>query len=247
MQLLHNIGDLKLIRGPTHLAIGVFDGLHLGHQTVIGRAVQNAEQSGGSAVVVTFDPHPVRVLRPAKAPRLLMTPLQKRQTIEKLGAAAMLVIPFTPEFAKTPPEIFFSKLHSSADDLCEICVGDGWRFGAARSGDLSLLKSIAERHGIRLTAIPTVTINEMVASSTRIRAAVKRGDFDEVSRLLGRPFRLCGIIATESALLWAREIDAMDCQVRDEVDFCETVFPPSATLSPSSEETRLRGTTRRTS
>jgi len=246
MQLLHNIEALRLIRGPTHLAIGVFDGLHLGHQTVIGRAVQNAEQSGGSAIVVTFDPHPVRVLRPAKAPRLLMTPHQKRQTIEKLGAAAMLVIPFTPEFAKTPPEIFFASLHGSADDLREICVGDGWRFGADRSGDLSLLKSIAERHGIRLTAIPTVTINKMVASSTRIRAAVKLGDFDEVSRLLGRPFRLCGIIATESPILWAREIDAMDCRLKDEVDFCETVFPPSATLSPSSEETRLRGTTRGT-
>jgi riboflavin kinase/FMN adenylyltransferase len=224
MQLLRNLEDLMSVRGPTHVAIGVFDGLHLGHQTVIGRAVHCAEETGGSAVVVTFEPHPVRVLRPEKAPRLLMAPVQKRKIIEKLGATAMLVIPFTHEFARTRPEDFFAKLYSSANDLRQICVGDGWRFGSDRSGNTSLLKQLVEGLGIRLTTIPTVMIDGAVASSTRVRAAVKRGDLDEVSRLLGRPFGLCSIVATESPVLWAGEIHEMDCRTEDETDFSETVF-----------------------
>lgn len=224
MQLLHHIEDLLSVPGPTHLAIGVFDGLHLGHQTVIGRAVQNAAATGGSAVVVTFEPHPLRVLRPGRAPRLLMTPVQKRGAIEKLGATAMLVIPFTRQFARTRPEEFIGNLYASANDLREICVGDGWRFGAGRSGDIGLLRLVVEGYGIRLTTIPTVMIDETVASSTRVRAAVKRGDLAEVSRLLGRPFRLCNIMATESAILWAREIQDMECRVKEETDFSEVVF-----------------------
>ena len=190
MRLLYNIEDLAFVAGPTHLAIGVFDGIHLGHQAVISRALRNARRSGGSAVVVTFDPHPVQVLRPEKAPRLLMAPEQKRRLLEDLGVSALLTIAFTREFSKTSAELFIEKLHQAANELREICVGEGWRFGANRSGETVLLQSLVERHGIELNAVSPVRINDQAVSSTRVRAALDRGDLQEAALLLGRPFAL---------------------------------------------------------
>src|SRR5215471_21496787 len=101
MEVLNDIAELKTIPGPTHLAIGVFDGVHLGHQAVIGKALQSARLTGGSTIVVTFHPHPVRVLRPEKAPRLLTSTQHKIQLIRALGAEALLILKFTSEFSKT--------------------------------------------------------------------------------------------------------------------------------------------------
>src|SRR6266436_6767099 len=123
MKMLRHIEELASVPGPTHLAIGVFDGLHLGHQAVIGRALESSRQTGGNAVVVTFHPHPVRVLRPEKAPRLLTSTQHKMRLIEKLGVDAVLLLEFTLEFSKTPPESFIEKLVRAANHLSQICVG----------------------------------------------------------------------------------------------------------------------------
>src|SRR5580704_14437906 len=117
MKILRANDELGSLPGPTHLAIGVFDGLHLGHQAVIGRALEAARQTGGSAVVVTFDPHPVRVLRPEEAPRLLTSTRHKVKLIERLGLDAVLLLEFTLEFSKTPPEGFIEKLARAANCL----------------------------------------------------------------------------------------------------------------------------------
>jgi riboflavin kinase / FMN adenylyltransferase len=199
MRLLDSIEDLATVPGPTHLAIGMFDGIHLGHQAVIGQAVRNARQAGGSAVVITFDPHPIRVLRPEKAPRLLMDPGQKRRMVERLGADAMLTITFTPGFAKTSPTLFIQQLHNSTNGLREICVGEGWRFGADRSGEIGLLASIAQSLGIRLSAVSSVRFDGKTISSTWVRAALERRDLNEASKLLGRPFSFLGRVTPESS------------------------------------------------
>jgi riboflavin kinase/FMN adenylyltransferase len=240
MRVLHKMEDLASVPGPTHLAIGVFDGIHLGHQAVIGRTVRNARQTGGSAVVVTFDPHPVRVLRPERAPRLLMTLLQKKQLLEELGLDAMLTIVFTREFSRTAPEVFIWQLHNAADGLREICVGQGWRFGANRSGEVCLLESVAQSLGIKLNAVSPVLIDGRAVSSTRVRAALERRDSSEVSLLLGRPFALWGTVTTASDLaarfrvaprnpyvinaLWAQEIHDMESRVEDGVELCPIDF-----------------------
>ena len=139
MQLLYKIEDLALVPGPVYLAIGVFDGIHIGHQAVIGGAVRSARQSSaGRAVVITFDPHPIRVLRPEKTPRILMTPANKRRAVEELGVDAMLTISFTREFSSLSAEDFVQRLFQSANSLREIWVGEGWRFGANRAGGMSL-------------------------------------------------------------------------------------------------------------
>ena len=195
MRVLNRIKDLASVPGPTHLAIGVFDGIHLGHQAVIGQAVQNASRTGGSSVVVTFDPHPILVLRPENAPHLLMPPRQKRRMVERIGADAMLTITFTRDFSKTSPELFIQELYDAANELREICVGEGWRFGADRSGEIGLLKSIAQNLGIRLNAVSSVLADGKTVSSTWVRAALERHDLNEVSKLLGRPFALLGTVA----------------------------------------------------
>jgi riboflavin kinase / FMN adenylyltransferase len=213
MKLLYSIEELATVPGPTHLAIGMFDGIHLGHQAVIGQAVQNARQTGGSAVVITFDPHPIRVLRPEKAPRLLMDPSQKRRIVERLGADAMLTITFTPGFSKTPPALFIQQLHNSANGLREICVGEGWRFGADRSGEISLLASIAQNLGIRLNPVSSVRFDGKTISSTWVRTALERRDLNEASKLLGRPFSLLGKVTPASSTGYRLDLAAVNSQL----------------------------------
>jgi len=203
MKVLRAIDELKSLTGSTHLAIGVFDGLHLGHQAVIGRALESSRQTGGKAAVVTFDPHPVRVLRPEKAPRLLTSTRHKVKLIEKLGVDAVLLLEFTPEFSKTRPEIFIDQLVHAANHLSQICVGQEWTFGANRSGSIRLLEELAPKMGFQVASVPPVLVNERVVSSTLIRSAVESGDLESAANYLGRDFTILGTV-TEGRQLGRR-------------------------------------------
>jgi riboflavin kinase/FMN adenylyltransferase len=200
MQIIHQIPDLAKVPGPVHLAIGVFDGIHLGHQAVISSAVQAADQSGGSAVVLTFHPHPMRVLRPDAAPRLLTSTQHKEQLIRTLGVHALLIQEFTLAFSRTRPEEFVRLLFESAKPLRQICVGKGWTFGANRSGNIATLDALAHKYGFTLTEVPSVSVDGQPVSSTMIRAAVQRGDLALAGRLLGRPFTILGTVAEGNRL-----------------------------------------------
>jgi riboflavin kinase / FMN adenylyltransferase len=195
MKILRAIDQLESLDGPTHLAIGVFDGLHIGHQEVIGRALESAARMGGSAVVVTFDPHPVRVLRPEKAPRLLTSTRHKLQLIDKMGVDAVLLLEFTLEFSRTPPEAFVEKLAQSSNRLSRVCVGQEWTFGADRSGSTRLLEELAPKFDFEVITVPPVLVGERVVSSTLIRSAVECGDFVSASTYLGREFTILGTVS----------------------------------------------------
>jgi len=221
MKLLRAIDELDSLPGSTHLAIGVFDGLHVGHQAVIGRALKSARQTSGSAVVVTFDPHPVRVLRPEKAPRLLTSTQHKVKLIEKLGVDAVLLLEFTLEFSKTPPEIFIEKLVRAANQLRQICVGQEWTFGANRSGSIRLLEELAPKLGFHVVSVPPVLVGERVVSSTLIRSAVECGDLQSAAKYLGRDFTILGTV-TEGRQLGRRlGFPTANLQVHNEL------FPPN--------------------
>jgi riboflavin kinase/FMN adenylyltransferase len=194
MKILRSIDELPTVPGPTHLAIGVFDGIHLGHQAVIECALASARETNGKTIVITFHPHPVRVLRPEKAPRLLTSTQHKISLIEKLGVDAMLILDFSPGFAQTPPELFIEWLATSVSQLKQICVGEGWTFGANRSGSVQLLKRLSVKFGFKLGSVPPVLLGNQVVSSTLIRAAVESGDFKSARRLLGRPFTIFGTV-----------------------------------------------------
>src|SRR5437763_744482 len=126
MQILRSIPELDRLSGPVFLAIGAFDGLHLGHYAVISTSVCHAREVGGTSVVVTFDPHPAKVLRPDKAPHLLTATQHKIALIRDFGVTHLLVQPFDLQFAAMPPEEFVQALVTSAKHLREICVGHEW-------------------------------------------------------------------------------------------------------------------------
>jgi riboflavin kinase/FMN adenylyltransferase len=194
MKVLHSIEELRQIEGPTHLAIGVFDGVHLGHQAVIREAVDAARKYGGQSVVLTFHPHPVKVLRPNDAPRLLTSTQHKQQFVERLGIDAFLIQEFSIAFAQTKPEDFIGKLVHSANRLKTICVGEDWSFGANRTGKVSLLRSLAETYRFQLLDIVPLAVDGQVVSSTRVREAVEHGELDLAERLLGRPYTILGTV-----------------------------------------------------
>ena len=194
MELHHSPSALSGL-GPAYLAVGVFDGVHLGHQTVIGRAVADARREpGASAVVVTFDPHPLRVLRPDAAPRLLTSTRHKFQFFAELGATHCLALPFDPVFAATPPETFITALSQAARPLREICVGFNWSFGRGREGNLDLLTRLGERLGFAVVGLPSVVVDGETVSSTLIRQAVETGDLERAARFLGREFTILGTV-----------------------------------------------------
>lgn len=200
MNVLKSIPQLSEIRGPIVLAIGVFDGLHLGHEAVISRALSDAQKQNGSAVAVTFDPHPARVLRPESAPRLLTATKHKLDLIAALGIQHALVIPFTTEMAATSPEDFVRSLFSACRPLREICVGHDWSFGRDRAGDLALLKRMGDELGFEEIGVPAVSVDGEIVSSTLIRAAVETADFAKAERLLGRPYSVLGMVVKGDGL-----------------------------------------------
>ncbi len=197
MDLIRDIGDLQRIPGPLHLAIGVFDGVHLGHAAVIDAARESAESIGGTVVVVTFDPHPIEVLSPRNAPRLLTASRHKIMILERnLGVEHVLVVSFDRDFAEQSGEDFVMSLLDSAprEGIARICVGETWKFGKARSGDFELLEKLGAENGFAVTGVETVEADGLRVSSTRIREAVGAGDFAIAASLLGREYTVFGTV-----------------------------------------------------
>ena len=194
MELLRSIPELARLRGPLFLAIGVFDGVHRGHQAVISTSADHARVANGTPVVVTFDPHPEKVLRPEKAPHLLSATKHKIALIRALGVEHLLIITFDKQFAATEPEDFVAQLVNHSKPLREICVGHEWSFGKNRRGNLDLLKGLGAKSSFDVVGIPPVKINGAVVSSTAIRQAVEKGDLAKAAEMLGREYTILGTV-----------------------------------------------------
>ena len=192
MKTLHSIDALAKIDAPLVLAIGVFDGMHLGHQAVLQAAVDSAVRIGGIPVALTFDPHPACILRPENAPRLL-TPLDfKLCLMERQGIQHALVISFDSAFAAIEAEEFVLKLCRTAPQLEGSCIGEGWVFGHARRGNARLLQTLGMKNGFFTSAIAPVLVDGEVVSSTLIRESLAMGNLAKAARLLGREFSIRG-------------------------------------------------------
>ena len=194
MRILRSIPELAQIPGPVFLAIGVFDGVHLGHQAVISTAARHAQEAGGTAVVVTFDPHPAKFLRPQESPRLLTATQHKIALIRALGVSHLLVLKFDRELASTAPADFVRQLVAAAKPLREICVGQEWSFGKNRAGNLALLKELGAQLDFNVVGVEPVTSEGTIVSSTAIRRAVEAGDFETAARMLGRNYTILGTV-----------------------------------------------------
>jgi riboflavin kinase/FMN adenylyltransferase len=194
MEILRSIPELSRLPGPLFLAIGVFDGVHRGHQAVISTSADHARAANGTPVVVTFDPHPEKVLRPEAAPHLLTATEHKIALIRALGVEHLLIISFDKRFAATEPEDFAQKLVAHSKPLREICVGHEWSFGKHRRGNLDLLKKLGANSNFDVVGIPPVKINGAVVSSTAIREAVEKGDLTKAAEMLGREYTILGTV-----------------------------------------------------
>jgi riboflavin kinase / FMN adenylyltransferase len=194
METLRSIPELEQLADPVFLAIGVFDGVHRGHQAVISTSAHHAQAANGTPVVVTFDPHPEKVLRPAAAPHLLTATQHKIALIRDLGVRHLLVINFDRKFAATAPETFVEQLVMHSKPLQEICVGHEWSFGKDRRGNLELLKKLGAQSHFDVVGVPPVTTNGEIISSTAIRQAVEKGDFTKATDMLGRDYTILGTV-----------------------------------------------------
>ena len=179
--------------------IGVFDGVHRGHQELIGRAVELAAERGLPSVVVTFDPHPSEVVRPGSHPAQLTTLRRKAELVEELGVDVFCVLPFTMELSKLPADEFVHELLVDRLHVAAVVVGENFTFGNKAAGNVELLTALGQRFGFVTRGAKLVTehstdAGEITYSSTYTRACIDAGDVESAAAALGRPHRLEGIV-----------------------------------------------------
>ncbi|MSO31095.1 MAG: bifunctional riboflavin kinase/FAD synthetase [Acidobacteria bacterium] len=180
------------------LALGNFDGLHRGHLKIIERVKRGAAEHGGVPMAMTFDPHPSRIVRPDKAPPLLMTIDQRLSELERAGIRCVAVVRFTEEMSRWEPETFVRTVLVEWLRVAEVWVGANFLFGHERSGNFSLLRTLGQRYGFRAEKIDPVRYKEFVVSSTRIRRLIAEGRVDEAGALLGHSYVLVGTVVEGS-------------------------------------------------
>ena len=197
-------GPLHVIRDPLRasdlprggiVTIGNFDGVHLGHRRILEAAVARAKESGRPSVAVTFEPHPLAVLRPDHAPRRIQTLRQKEEAIEALGVDCLLVIPFTRDFSLTEPEAFVRDFLGQRLAAAELVLGHHFAFGRGKRGDLALLKRLGPECGFDAWGVEEVIEGGEPVSSSRIRDAISKGRLAEANAMLGREYSLDGIVS----------------------------------------------------
>jgi riboflavin kinase/FMN adenylyltransferase len=174
------------------LTIGNFDGLHVGHRSIMGTVIERARSVSGEAAVFTFDPHPRKLLYPDRAPRLLTTLDQKLELLDEIGVDLVIVEPFTRELATLPAERFVREVVFERLRPVEVYVGYDFRYGKDRGGSMRTLTELGPHLGFAVTIIPEVTVGSRDVNSTRIRELLGEGKVEEAAELLARPYRIRG-------------------------------------------------------
>lgn len=180
--------------GPSVVSIGFFDGVHRGHQTIVRRAVRAAEQIGIRSAVVTFDRHPMEVIRPGSQPKLLMTLGRRAQTLAEQGVDLVVVMPFDDELRHRSPEGFVDRVLVEPLQAARVIVGANFRFGHKAAGDVAVLADLGPSRGFTVEGITLLELDDAVISSTEIRACVDRGEVERAAQLLGRPHLVDGVV-----------------------------------------------------
>src|SRR5918997_3240493 len=191
MRLFHGYENAEIAR-PTVLTLGVFDGLHLGHQLIVRTVVERARAAGAVPTVITFDPHPRAVLHPESAPPLLQTLDQKVEALGLLGVEQTIVVRFTPEFARVSAEEFLRDVVHERLQAREVYLGRGFAFGRGREGNIELLRRVSGELGFAAFEVPEVRLRGQRISSSRIRELLLAGRVNLARRMLGRPYGVEG-------------------------------------------------------
>jgi riboflavin kinase / FMN adenylyltransferase len=180
--------------GRCVLTVGVFDGVHRGHQLLISEAVRQARERHLPCVLLTFDPHPAEVVRPGSHPAQLTTLRRRAELVERLGVDVFCVLPFTPELSRTPADEFVHEVLVERLHVALVMVGQNFTFGHKAAGDVDLLRLLGTRFGFVAEGFRLVTTDSLAFSSTYIRACIDAGDVAVAAEALGRPHRLEGIV-----------------------------------------------------
>ncbi len=191
MRVIHHLREIDAA-SRSHVTIGVFDGVHLGHQRIIRGLVEAAHTAGNAAVAVTFDPHPAAVL--SDSPPLLLTTVGERiELMADLGLDALVVLPFTEEVVRTPAADFLQGVVHEIH-LAELWVGPDFTLGHERKGDVEFLRQLGSQRGFTVQVVEPVRWGGEVVRSSRVRDALQRGSIEEANGCLGRPYRLSGVV-----------------------------------------------------
>ncbi len=193
MKIFHGTENANILR-PTVLTLGVFDGLHLGHQRIMQTVVERAKVVDAVATAITFDPHPRAVLHPESAPPLLQTLDQRLANFEVLGIEQAIVMPFDKEFAAKPAEDFLKEIIHDRLQAKEVYLGKGFAFGRGRGGNIELLRKMSSELGFFADEVPEVCLRGRRISSSRIRDLLASGKVNLVRSMLGRPYGVEGVI-----------------------------------------------------
>ncbi|MBW2475693.1 MAG: bifunctional riboflavin kinase/FAD synthetase [Deltaproteobacteria bacterium] len=192
MQIIRKLNSLNLDPRRTVLTIGNFDGVHLGHREIFRRVVRKARETGTLSAVLTFEPHPLRLLAPERAPLRINTPEEKVRLLKASCIDLLVVLPFTLELADMPAEDFVRDILVQRLNICQLVVGYDYAFGRNREGDIEFLKEQGIRQGFELEILEPISDGQQVYSSTRIRNLLSAGAVADVIKLLGRNFTLDG-------------------------------------------------------
>lgn len=180
--------------GPSVVTIGIFDGVHRGHQRIVGRAMALAAERGLPVAVVTFDPHPDEVIRPGSHPQLLCTPNRRTELLAGLGADAVWVLPFTLEFSRLGPDDFVRAVLADRLHAAAVVVGANFRFGHRAAGTVALLGELGEKYEFTAEGVPLLAEGSITVSSSLIRGHLTAGDVVAAAADLGRPHRVEGVV-----------------------------------------------------
>jgi riboflavin kinase/FMN adenylyltransferase len=191
MQLYRSLEELPEKPANAYVTIGNFDGVHLGHQMLFSEVVGKAYRHGGVSIAITFDPHPLQVVRPESGLKLISTFEQKVELIQMANLDILIVLPFTRELASTPAETFIDRLLRHVE-VSELVVGYDYAFGKGRQGDIPFLREQGRQRGFAVSVVEAYYVDGLLASSTKIRELVTQGRMREVRKLLGRYYQIRG-------------------------------------------------------
>jgi riboflavin kinase/FMN adenylyltransferase len=185
---------LPKLRNGSVITVGTFDGVHRGHWAVLQEVQRHAHEDEREGVLVTFHPHPLRIVRPAVAPRVLTTPVEKEEILAESGLDYAVFLPFTPELAAYPPERFVDEILIERLQLRRLVIGHDHGFGKDRKGDVETLQRIGAQRGFDVHVVPAIETQKGPISSSSIRAAIEAGDMASATDALGRPYSVRGVV-----------------------------------------------------
>jgi len=237
MRIIKDLAEIKRDQNSV-ITLGTFDGLHIGHQQIVDTVVQKASQSAGRSFLITFDPHPRKVIPGRNDVKILSTLDEKVVVLEQLGMENLFVINFTTEFSKQSPEDFVQKYLVQGIGLREVVIGYDHHFGKSRDGNFELLQKLGSKFDFSVTLIPEYSVDGVTVSSTKIRNALLAGDVSKAGKMLGRNYSFKGTIVhgdgrgrqlgfptanlevdNEDKLIPAKGIYAAECVVENEKHF----------------------------